>query len=620
MQDDVTGGGTDFRLALSSDVVIVRWFDARGRARFGVEHLGEVAELIERDSRFSLPLRAAVGEALAPLVPVLIGGLTAEISDPVVGALATLPPTAVELLFSLAPLGCFAPPPSRFPPEPDGDIRVRLADGETYLGREAFTALLSPHLGARVLAWLTEGRIALDPLFVDSEAISVSPIMLDAKRIFLVCTERPSGRTYIVIARVAPSVMATEAVVMDAGSYAFVPKLRRAPDRGPAIHEGLRELCLLVLQQGRRLRRWVNATNKSLGLMLHNGERAHLGHFIWNEMAALEHIVQTVSGPKPTIYAPGRTAETQFYGPLEDLYPELAGRFMPAANEADAFRHGLAGNVAILPCTARNALKASRARIQRVVTADPDMALMTPATDAFARDPRTGRRRPVVVFSLRMQNRTLADPTSFFVDCARALSARFGSIGVLFDGLNGLAGRPQGQSFRLHNADGGQAVAETERRLSPMEREQALVESFRARVADLPIDTVSLVGATMRPNLLWMRQADFFVAFQGAGLAKLRWALDLPGYVLTSEVNLTVCSHLRIYDDDHYMEPIEAPLILNDVEAVRDLRDYDEPRARMGIPHGDNFELVDPVRTINEIVTACADQVARAENRRRAYA
>ncbi|WP_091739127.1 hypothetical protein [Phenylobacterium immobile] len=617
MQEGVNPDGPISRLVLSDDVAVVRWIDGRGRALAGVEHGGEIALLTDATGDFSPALRVAVGEALAPLVPVMLAGLTADIDDPTVEGLATLPTAALELLFSLAPMGRFAAAPSRFPPEPERDIKVTLTTGDHYLAKDAFTALLASHLGARVPDWLIEGRVALDPLFVGSETISVSPIMLDAKRIFFICTERPSDQTYIVIARVAPSLIVAEAVVMDQGRYVFVPKVRRAPDRGPAVHDGLRELCLLVMQQGRRLRRWVNTTNKPLGLMLHNGDRAHLGHFIWNEMAALEHVATAVPGPAPLIYAPARAQDTQFYGPFEDLYPELAGRFLRVANEADAFRHALSGNVAILPCTARSALKASRARIQRVVTQDPDMALMAPAADAFQRDPKTGRRRPVVVFSLRLQNRTLPDPTAFFVDCAKALSARFGSVGIIFDGLNGMAGRPLGQSFRLHNADGGQGV---DRGLSPMEREQKLVEDFKFRVAGLPIDTVSLVGATMRPNLLWMSRGDFFVAFQGAGLAKLRWALDLPGYVLTSEVNLTVCSHLRIYDDGHYMEPIDAPLILNGIEAVRDLRDRDEPRARVGIPYGDNFELVDPERTIGEIVEACAAQFAGADVRTPAFA
>lgn len=618
MQEGVTTDGSVSRLALSDAVSIVRWIDPRGRSLAGVEHDGVVALLTDAATPFSPELRAAVGEALAALVPTLLAGLTADVVDPVAESLSSLPTTVLELLFSLAPIGSFAVPPARFPPEPERDIRVSLTSGEAYLAKDAFTALLSPHLGANVPAWLSEGRVALAPLFVGSETIAVTPIMLDAKRVFFICTERPSDQTYILIARVAPSVIAVEAVVMDDGRFVFVPKVRRAPDRGPAVHDGLKELCLLVLQQGRRLRRWVNTTNKPLSLMLHHGDRAHLGHFIWNEMAALEHMAAEVPGAA-LIYAPARAQDTQFYGPFEDLYPELAGRFIRVASEADAFRHALAVNVAILPCTARSALKASRARIARVVAEDPDMALMAPAADAFTRDPKTGRRRPVVVFSLRLQNRTLPDPTGFFVDCARALSARFGAVGVLFDGLNGMAGRPQGQSFRLHNADGGQAPA-AGRRLSPMEREQKLVEDFKARVADLPIDTLSVVGATMRPNLLWMARGDFFVAFQGAGLAKLRWALDLPGYVLTSEVNLTVCSHLRIYDDAHYMEPIAAPLILNGIEAVRDLRDRDEPRPRVGIPYGDNFELVDPARTIDEIVEACAKQFASALIRTPAYA
>lgn len=598
------------RVALSAHLALVQWMEATGRARAGLQHQGRVTALLPFPDEPSPAVRAAVGETLSQLAPVILGSLVEAPVDPAVLALAGLDGQALEALFAMPGLAAFATETVPVSTEPRQPVTVTFAAGPTELRPTALAAMMSQTLSARLPEWFRAGRILFEPLTSDAVSMTVSPIVLDSRWLAFVCVEQPTHRLHLVIARISPSQISTEALLLDHGRLCLLPRVRRAPDRRPAVDFAIRTLCKIALLHGRRLRRWIAAPDKRLALMLHPESKAHLGHFIWNEMCALEQALLAAPGDPPTVYAPGRTLDTAFYGPLEDLYPEFEGRVERTANEADAFRRSILNREAILPCAARRTLLASRRRIQAAVANDPDAALMSPAAEAFGRDPETGRARPVVIFSLRLQNRTLPDPESFFLACARALCDRFGSVGILLDGLNGLVGRSQGRSYKLHNVEAPKGET-----LSPLAREQALAARFRAAVAGERIDTISLVGSTMRTNLLWMSKADFFVAFQGAGLAKLRWALAKPGYVLTSQANLTACRHLRIYDHDDFMEPIAEPLHLNGLDDVRDLTGSNAPAKPSVIPHPENFDLIDPQRTIARIVDLCAEAFAGFETR-----
>lgn len=85
------------------------------------------------------------------------------------------------------------------------------------------------------------------------------------------------------------------------------------------------------------------------------------------------------------------------------------------------------------------------------------------------------------------------------------------------------------------------------------------------------IEVVSCVGMPIRDNLYWLEQSDYFIAPLGAGLAKLCWVQNKPGFVLLSRLNLSYCSLLHAYDDERFMEPPFTKLDFNDQSDAIDL-------------------------------------------------
>ncbi len=103
---------------------------------------------------------------------------------------------------------------------------------------------------------------------------------------------------------------------------------------------------------------------------------------------------------------------------------------------------------------------------------------------------------------------------------------RFGGVTIIIDGhgsKNNVAGA---KTFDSH------LVRKTERSSVEVGRQPAgeITESPR----DHPVHVVDCVGRTLLDNPAWTRTADHGVARWRAGLAKYRWALNLPTDVMTS--------------------------------------------------------------------------------------
>jgi len=89
----------------------------------------------------------------------------------------------------------------------------------------------------------------------------------------------------------------------------------------------LASLQSYILNACEALPHWLSSAPLTTGHFLWPSDRAHLGHYIWNEMTGLEKIVQSTSAERCiNIWQLCYTGRTDFYGSVEDLYPELAGR------------------------------------------------------------------------------------------------------------------------------------------------------------------------------------------------------------------------------------------------------------------------------------------------------
>lgn len=333
------------------------------------------------------------------------------------------------------------------------------------------------------------------------------------------------------------------------------------------------------------------------GFLLQND--VHLGHALWEEMYALYRIVQERVrwAAVPYIYVVRGGSGAALYGDLSDIYPELSSCFVYVDSVKEAVEHASKNNVqlyvrflkgAIEHIRIRGVLRDTRNRMAEMVHHHGREKGLDVAVQRVLGSTSQFQSCPVVVLGLRLSNRRPVDPLGFYVRLTNALVQRFGSVVIVLDGLN----REEEQTNTTALIfNGGKKLS---RGGDELNEELAFETSYRDACAGLPIQLVSCVGHPIRDNLFWLSQADFFVAPNGAGLAKLRWALDIPGYVLTSRTNLEYCTVVDLYAHPKHTEPPFQPLYMNLPSEVTD-EPLDPPRTELPVesstPHPENFTL-----------------------------
>lgn len=330
---------------------------------------------------------------------------------------------------------------------------------------------------------------------------------------------------------------------------------------------------------------------------LRGGASAHLGHQLWNELTAVDALVEALPPERlPEWLVPGQPGHgIEFYGPIDALFPEIAGRV----------RRGFADQRAVIGHAYENRLILFRATREHIGDGLRRRVMAHAARGAPALPPR-GR---TLLVGLRVENRTVTDLEAF---CAlvveEAIRWQAGGTPSVPPG-----GAPVTLVFDGHNARGDARSDETissHREViasqSPLAVERAVVAALRRRFAGQPVTLLDTLGEPLAVSLAWSQACDGFVALWGAGLAKYRWVANKPGFVVTSRWNLENKGDLGIYDAASYMAD-PAPLAYVRGDAVHDLPDapmlvpFDHPSYR-------NFTVdLDAVRGQLRAVLAALD-------------
>ena len=296
---------------------------------------------------------------------------------------------------------------------------------------------------------------------------------------------------------------------------------------------------------------------------------AHLGHHLWNELTGIETLVAVLPPNRlPEWLIPGLPGNgIEFYGPIDALFPEIAGRV----------RRGFADQRAVVAHAYEQRLVLFRATREYV-----GGGLRRRVTDHAVRSvPALPPISRAILIGLRVENRTATDLEAL---CAliieEALRWHVGGtspggkppLTVVFDGHNARGSTRSDETISSHR-EGGSG-------LSPLAAERAVVAAMRRRFANQPVTLLDTLGEPLAVSLAWAQASDAFVALWGAGLAKYRWVANKPGLV-TSRWNLENKGDLHIYDAAAYMaDPTPMAYVRNDV--VRDL-----PNAPMLVPFED---------------------------------
>ena len=317
---------------------------------------------------------------------------------------------------------------------------------------------------------------------------------------------------------------------------------------------------------------------------------ANFGHGVWDELQAVDRLIgiQPQWAAKPAIYVLKAYSGAALYGDLEDFYPELKGQFFYCDTFNEAIQKALAAGVQLFALSGRRALRATRNRLIDLAAQHGKRNRLDFLADKKFRHQHF--KLPVIALGLRLTNRHPVDFLGFYERLIRHLVAQFGRIGVVIDGMNS---DPQngGAAAKIFNAD---KIVDGS---TEIDKENDFVSRLLEVTNSLPVQFINCVGQPIRENLFWLSLVDFFVAPHGGGVAKLRWALDVPGYLLVSGENLDNYSLLNCYCDSRYMDEPFTDLHMNKLEEVEDAP-LSSPASKSSkprdIPHGINFYLDEP--------------------------
>ncbi len=295
----------------------------------------------------------------------------------------------------------------------------------------------------------------------------------------------------------------------------------------------------------------------------------HIGHQLWNELTGIQHALDTHPDALPHWIVPDAESGTELFGPIDALFPELAGRVVRTLRTVEeVIDHAYRSDLFLLRVTSDRVTTSLRTRIQA-------LALRSgPGLQAGLAARRAVRRSaPVVLFGLRVENRTIVEIKPFLDRLVRSVASRHPGAVIVFDGHNASTGG-DGNSHRIIRSHGERDGAAAQ----PAEVERRLVAAVRDEARMLDVTIADTIGQPVASSIGWCLAADCFVSIWGASLAKYRWACNRPGYVITSRGNLLERPDLHIYDSPRYLED-PAPMLFVAPGSVED-----DPQAGLLVP------------------------------------
>ena len=306
----------------------------------------------------------------------------------------------------------------------------------------------------------------------------------------------------------------------------------------------------LICRFGNVLEGYFNVGASRVASIMRGWPSNHLGHQLWNELSGIDQFLCSTSGPHlPEWIVPG--PETELWGPIDKVFPQLQGRVDRTAPNADsAIRASYDTGTCLVRVTSEYVSAGLRASLQRLVEADPVHGEVRRAIERWARPDA-----PVILIGLRVENRTIVDLLEFCEELLERVADAFAGAILVLDGHNS-------------GGDGRVIVSHGElgARRPPLEIERQIAAHLRRLQIGRDVLVVDTLGAPIQASLAWCGQANCFFSIWGASLSKYRWACNKPGLVVTSRWNMTHRTDLHIYDAPEFMDaPSELAFVAMDI-------------------------------------------------------
>ncbi len=311
---------------------------------------------------------------------------------------------------------------------------------------------------------------------------------------------------------------------------------------------------------------------------------AHIGHQLWNDLTGLEAAHNELPKNRlPEVIVLTADQGTEIYGPIDELFPAYFGNInRNISNVSDLIDYAYAERVFLCRLTGDRITTSLRNAIRNLVHASS-----IPDTIRERLQASNGYRRPIIIIGLRVENRTHIDLVGFFSDVMGSIRHVFPDAVVVLDGHNARDGASPGSMIDSH--------LEHRATKPPVAVEQDIAAALEAYGRSLGLIVINNIGMPVAASLAWCDAATGFIALWGAGLAKYRWVANLPGFILSSQVNLEQRVDFDIYNAPRYMED-PVPIVRANPAFVQDL-----PEAPMLVPVPGNPSYANFTVSINEI-------------------
>jgi hypothetical protein len=272
----------------------------------------------------------------------------------------------------------------------------------------------------------------------------------------------------------------------------------------------------------------------------------HIGHYVWNVLSGWGQLFGLVDARDIGVLTSYRSKH--FFGGVTGLYADEVrpiAHVLTLDGPEDAFATMLKHRGLALTLRDRTVTE----DLARRVLAWCKGHVSSEFLHALAGVRRAAE--PLVMLTLRCENRAWIEQESGFVQIINRLAAEHPRLGVVIDGLN--APPPGTTTFAPMS----------------MEEEHAMAERVAAACPAVPI--VNAIGCTPAESVLWCSVIDAFAAPIGAGLAKSRWIANKPGVGFSNRTFLED-GHFEGYLYSHFREAPSAMLYV----AREDVVDADE--------------------------------------------
>lgn len=351
----------------------------------------------------------------------------------------------------------------------------------------------------------------------------------------------------------------------------------------PEIRDHVAQCFLRLVRRREPVRRYLGTSERHV--QISDFPSPHLSHYVWNVLTGWNHVVSF--GDMRRVSGLVSYGGQGFFGTVRDLFDDLLPTTIRTAtvrDDDDVLDHILATNGLLLTVKdeqiphslTRRAVVQSRAQC---------------STEFLAKlEEFRSRHRPLIVFTIRLDNRAWVEQEEGFVAFATKLKQRYPRLGIVLDGLS------------------SDAVKGWTTEWMSLDAELKTAQDIEGGLGRAGIPVMRGVGQPFCEGVMLCEAVDAFVAPSGSGMALYKWISNKPGVAFSNRVVLsTEHNPLKVWD--FFREGITpAFYVASDLITDGEPQRGDPARANFSMDWRDLHDAV--IENLDTVLAAAADELA----------